>query len=178
MGFALCPFCGQTLRTSDGQRVTTPASGLPSDSSAQNLTVSLALAAQKPVAAFVLAIIASVGLLFLGGVFALAASVGSGGGADAVGGLGFTDLICGVLLLAAALMMFRNGASVRSWGNAIIVLGVLPIIALAVLLAYAYSISGASGGSIGSALGVLFLLILPDIFAIIGGIMAFSWKPT
>lgn len=124
--FAACPSCGQTLHLC-----------YP--------TIASAPTVQKPVAAFTLTIIAAVADLFFaaflyGYTYYLLPSM---------------FLLFGVLFWIAAMMMFRKGSSVRSWGVVVVVFGV-----------------------IGSILFLNPILSLPGIAAIFGGVVAIRWRPS
>jgi hypothetical protein len=163
LDFALCPFCGQTLQINEGQVLTTPvaspASGIPD----KELTIAYALTVQKPVAAFVLTGTAAVEIFLLGGVLTSGKGVWTGV-------VAFVYFLSGVLLFIAAMMMFLTGSSVRSWGAAIMVLGGLPLVTLLVFLMRVGFLS------IGSSAVVLFFMMLPEMVAVIGGLVAIRWK--
>lgn len=159
MDFTLCPFCGQVLRTNDGQRITTPTGKLSTDSSVQRLSVARSSTVQKPVAAFALTVIPAIAVAFFG-IFVTIATITYTAGNGAA--LGFVVFLFGVLLFISALMLFRKGSSTKLWGAAIIAFGAIPVIISLLVV----------------SLFFLIFMGIPGIVAIIGGLIAVRWKPS
>ena len=113
------------------------------------------ISTQRPTAAFAFSIIAALGELILAVIFQ-----------------SYFISASGALLLAAALMLHRQGSSVRLWGTVIFALGVLPLLFVAALTGP----NLASPSSL-SLLALLSLIGAPWILAIVGGLAALIWRP-
>ena len=112
--------------------------------------------AKKPLAAFVLSLIGGIIVLLVGIIISIATTlvtiiIGLGG----TGGiLGLPGVVCGVLMILGAVMLYTRPKQHVIWGAIVIVFSIL-------------SWWGAAGG-----------IFIGLILGFIGGILGIIWKPT